>query len=145
MEDSKNINRRSFLNISIQFFVTTFLILTGYAFIRYLWPQKQKQNETSSNTVAIAISEISVNQFKFIRYKGKAAILIRPSENEFYAISAVCTHLGCIVKYDTNKKQLICPCHTAVFDHHGNVISGPAPKPLETYPIKIKEGKIIIG
>ncbi len=46
----------------------------------------------------------------------------------FYFISGVCTHLGCTVKLHGN--QFDCPCHGSKFDINGNVISGPAPKPL---------------
>ncbi len=46
----------------------------------------------------------------------------------FYVISAVCTHLGCIV--DRSKDQFVCPCHGTLFDTQGNLVSGPAPGPL---------------
>ncbi len=46
----------------------------------------------------------------------------------FYVISAICTHLGCIV--DRNEDQFTCPCHGTVFDARGKLVSGPAPGPL---------------
>jgi cytochrome b6-f complex iron-sulfur subunit len=47
-----------------------------------------------------------------------------------YALSAVCTHLGCIARYKSDEKVIACPCHGSRFDLEGNVIHGPAPRPL---------------
>ncbi len=55
-------------------------------------------------------------------------------EKGFYVISAVCTHLGCIV--DRSEGQFICPCHGTLFDAQGTLVSGPAPGPLPWLRIK---------
>jgi cytochrome b6-f complex iron-sulfur subunit len=47
-----------------------------------------------------------------------------------YALSAVCTHLGCITRYVSDEKVIACPCHGSRFDLEGNVVHGPAPRPL---------------
>merc|ERR1711972_1011210 len=44
-----------------------------------------------------------------------------------YGINAVCTHLGCVVPYNTNKKIFQCPCHESRYDSTGKVVEGPAP------------------
>jgi cytochrome b6-f complex iron-sulfur subunit len=49
-------------------------------------------------------------------------------EQGFYAISTTCTHLGCSVA--RSSKGFACPCHGSRFDDKGNVIAGPAPRPL---------------
>lgn len=51
-------------------------------------------------------------------------------KGELYAISAVCTHLGCIVKRQEDGRFL-CPCHGSAFAANGKVIMGPAPRPLD--------------
>lgn len=61
------------------------------------------------------------------------------------AFSSVCTHLGCLVSWDNNKKQFLCPCHGGKYDIAGNVIAGPPPKPLTRLPLEIKEGKVYVG
>lgn len=53
----------------------------------------------------------------------------------FLAISAVCTHLGCIVQRDPG--GFVCPCHGSVFDPDGAVIGGPAPTPLKWYAVNL--------
>jgi len=47
-----------------------------------------------------------------------------------YAMSAVCTHLGCITRYRSDENVIACPCHGSRFDLEGDVVHGPAPKPL---------------
>jgi cytochrome b6-f complex iron-sulfur subunit len=53
----------------------------------------------------------------------------------FYAISSVCTHLGCNVK--RGGPGFECPCHGSQFDQNGRVVHGPAPKPLEWYALSL--------
>jgi cytochrome b6-f complex iron-sulfur subunit len=47
-----------------------------------------------------------------------------------YALSAVCTHLGCITRFRSDENVIACPCHGSRFDLEGNVVHGPAPRPL---------------
>ena len=57
------------------------------------------------------------------------------SADGFYAISSVCTHLGCNVKH--GGKGFACPCHGSEFDENGRVVHGPAPKPLAWYALSL--------
>ncbi len=52
-----------------------------------------------------------------------------------YAISAICTHLGCIV--DRSAERFTCPCHGSEFDAEGRVTKGPAPSPLKWVEVSI--------
>ena len=69
----------------------------------------------------------------------------RPHRCGIYAVNAVCTHLGCIVYWDKDKKVLACPCHTAFFALNGSVISGPPPSPLPVAQVKIVGDQIIVS
>jgi len=60
-----------------------------------------------------------------------------------YAISAVCTHLGCIVAQ--SPQGFACPCHGSRFDHKGDVIGGPAPRPLPWLEVsQAADGQLVI-
>ena len=50
---------------------------------------------------------------------------------DFVAMSNICTHLACRVRWIADREQFFCPCHNGVFDKEGNVVSGPAPRPLD--------------
>ena len=62
----------------------------------------------------------------------------------FVVFSRVCTHLGCLVRWDENKRHFHCPCHGGVFDHAGNVIAGPPPRPLERRSVKVENGILYV-
>jgi len=71
--------------------------------------------------------------------------VIKKENGIFQAISAVCTHLRCIVKWSEINKNFECPCHGSIFDSKGRIVGGPAPKPLDWYEITIGEdGKLFI-
>ena len=63
----------------------------------------------------------------------------------FYALSAVCTHLGCTVNIGAGGTGFHCPCHGSQFDDNGSVVSGPAPKPLPSYAVSLsRDGRLVI-
>ena len=55
----------------------------------------------------------------------------RDESGALHAVSAVCTHLGCIVNWNPAEKTWDCPCHGSRFGYEGNVIQGPAVQDLE--------------
>jgi len=61
-------------------------------------------------------------------------------KGDLYAYNRVCTHLQCLLNYDSNNDQIICPCHGSVFaGKDGNVVNGPARKPLPTIELEEEE------
>ncbi len=60
------------------------------------------------------------------------------------AFNPHCTHLGCPYRWDPDKKLFLCPCHNGVFDKNGKVVSGPPPRPLDRYPVKVVNGVVSI-
>lgn len=63
---------------------------------------------------------------------------------EYIALSNICTHLGCRVRWITDQGQYFCPCHNAAFDKAGLVVSGPPPKPLDRYETKVEDDQLYI-
>lgn len=57
------------------------------------------------------------------------AYVIRLTDG-FRALSSVCTHLGCVTRFRPGSKTIACPCHGSRFDLNGDVLAGPAPRPL---------------
>jgi cytochrome b6-f complex iron-sulfur subunit len=55
-----------------------------------------------------------------------------------------CTHLGCTVPWREDEHQFHCPCHSSLFNTKGEVIGGPAPRPLDLFPIEIVEGQVVV-
>lgn len=70
--------------------------------------------------------------------------LRRFEDGGFLAMSVKCTHLGCVVNNDIKTGGFHCPCHRSQFDKYGEVLSAPATRPLDIFPIIIKDGEIWI-
>lgn len=81
---------------------------------------------------------------KIVLPGGKGLIVTRMSASALMAVSAVCTHQGCEVKWDTATKKLVCPCHGAEFTTAGKVLRGPARTPLPRVAALQKGGKIFV-
>ncbi len=68
--------------------------------------------------------------------------LVRLGDGGFLAVSRRCTHLGCTVPWVDEERRFVCPCHSSAFDLRGVVLSPPAPRPLDVYPVRI-ENRIV--
>ncbi len=63
----------------------------------------------------------------------------------FYAVSAVCTHLGCITAWHPERDRIECPCHGSKFKPDGTKIEGPAPRPLPHFSITLTaDGDLLV-
>lgn len=73
------------------------------------------------------------------------AWVVKLADNQAVAFSPQCTHLGCAYHWDENNKNFLCPCHTSTFDIDGRVLSGPAPRPLDRFQVRVEGTKLLIG
>ncbi|MDX1435338.1 MAG: ubiquinol-cytochrome c reductase iron-sulfur subunit [Anaerolineales bacterium] len=63
---------------------------------------------------------------------------------DFIALSSICTHLGCRVRWITDQGQYLCPCHNALFGKEGEVITGPPPRPLDRLEVKVEDDQLFV-
>jgi len=66
--------------------------------------------------------------------------LVRLDDGGFLALHRQCTHLGCTVPWIAEQDRFACPCHASIFDVRGEVLSPPAPRPLDLFPVRIENG-----
>ncbi|MGB2867868.1 MAG: Rieske 2Fe-2S domain-containing protein [Bacteroidota bacterium] len=77
--------------------------------------------------------------------KEQKLFIVRAKEGNFYALSAVCTHLGCIANWKSEEGIVACPCHGSKFDREGRKISGPAPRPLPRFSLSLDDqGQLVV-
>ncbi len=70
------------------------------------------------------------------------------SESDVTVFNGHCTHLGCAFNWKDsgdNAESFVCPCHNGIFTEDGAVVSGPPPRPLDTLPVQIKDGHVVIN
>jgi cytochrome b6-f complex iron-sulfur subunit len=91
-----------------------------------------------------SFSSLAVGQARFIRHGAEPLIIVRVSETAILALSAVCTHLRCVLRWEEASGRILCPCHAGAFDRQGNALSGPPNRPLVRYPSEIRGDEIIV-
>jgi cytochrome b6-f complex iron-sulfur subunit len=136
-------SRRSFINRLWGLFGIIALAQLTWLVFSYLWPRRKQNTGEESIMIAAgpadAFSTGSVTAF----VKGKF-YLCRLEDGGFMALSRQCTHLGCTVPWDDEKKLFICPCHSSIFDIRGNVVRSPAPRALDTYAVSIINNRVMV-
>ena len=120
-----------------------------------LGPALEKEKEQGWIPVTLASKvEIGIPTLFKINIQQKAGWITNETEVSFYiftedgrdfaAMSNVCTHLGCHVRWVDDQEQFFCPCHNAIFDKAGEVVTGPPPAPLTRFEVKEEDGQLFI-
>jgi cytochrome b6-f complex iron-sulfur subunit len=115
-----------------------------YSAVRYLIPPAQGIKGAAEHLQVALVSELSAGQSKDFLFNDAPYALLRAGE-QFRAFSKICTHLGCVVQWKGDDETFVCPCHAAVFDANGAVISGPAPRPLPQLKVEVSAGKVYVS
>lgn len=137
-----NKDRRTFLGICLGGLTALAAVAVGYPLYRYLAPLKK---ENSAGKVVVPEQDLPDGGAKFFEYAGSTAVMVRKQGGDLVVLSAVCTHLGCIVQWEKEKQDFLCPCHGGRFSPEGAVISGPPPKSLTRIPFVVANGIITVG
>lgn len=86
----------------------------------------QYLKDLPNNVEAKDFAHIPAGEGKTVEIKGEKFGAYRDEKNELHIVSAVCTHMQCIVKWNNAEKSWDCPCHGSRFTYEGKVIEGPA-------------------
>jgi glycine/D-amino acid oxidase-like deaminating enzyme/nitrite reductase/ring-hydroxylating ferredoxin subunit len=84
-----------------------------------------------------SFEDLAPGEAAVLKIDGRNVAGFRDEAGALHGVSAVCTHMGCIVGWNETDRSWDCPCHGSRFALDGSVIHGPAVKPLE--PVKSKE------
>jgi cytochrome b6-f complex iron-sulfur subunit len=104
------------------------LALAGFFCLgRFLTPTVRR----SKTLLSVARAELPA-QGALVYHEARVALM--REGDAVYALSLVCTHLGCTVQ--VTPTELVCPCHGSTFDRQGRVLKGPADRQLERYLVE---------
>ena len=106
----------------------------------FLWPRR-KGPKVETVFIAGKVTDFKVGEV--IPFRKERTFILR-TEGGFLAISAICTHLHCIVNWNKMLKKFECPCHGAKFNQNGEVLEGPPPRPLDLYKLQIVAGNVVV-
>lgn len=136
------VQRRQFLYIILAGAGALFTGAAAWPVWRYLLPVRKSEADAK---VAVARKDVPAGKAYFFNFRGQPAVVLQPAPGRFVALSAVCTHLGCIVQWLPDKGEFLCPCHAGRFSAEGQVMGGPPPKPLASLPLAVEDDQLLVG
>jgi nitrite reductase/ring-hydroxylating ferredoxin subunit len=106
----------------------------GMSFARHLVTDRFAKGDP------IPIDELPTGEGRVLQVDGQKAAVYRDKDGTVHAASATCTHMGCLVDWNSAEKTWDCPCHGSRFDRNGKVIQGPAKKDLKAIDVNSPKG-----
>lgn len=135
--------RRRFTQILLGGGLTASIASFLYPVLRYLVPPVVA-DLGGDEVEAAKIGDLKPNGSKIFRFGNRPALLLMTPEGEYRALSAVCTHLSCTVQYRNDLHEIWCACHNGLYDVNGRNISGPPPRPLEAFDVRVSGEEIVV-
>jgi Rieske Fe-S protein len=138
-----SLTRKNFINSLLSLGGLGSIVAAGFPIISFLFPPKTGEVKVNSIKAGKA-EDFPLNSSKILKFGRKPIILVRTEDEKFHAVSAVCTHLECIVQYKKETSQIWCACHNGMYDLKGRNVSGPPPRPLKEFVVSIVKDEIVI-
>jgi cytochrome b6-f complex iron-sulfur subunit len=139
--EKTGVNRREFFAIAWAVSLFGLVAQAGVALFRFFKPRIEP-GAFGSQVVAGQVDEFQPGTVSHVP-KGRFYIS-RLESGDLLALWHRCTHLGCTVPWRENERRFHCPCHSSIFNTVGAVVSGPAPRPLDIFPIEIRDGQVVV-
>ena len=139
---NKKLSRRDFLGWLWGVSFVGLLGQTGAALFQFFKPRVES-GAFGGEIVAGALEEFEPGTVSHVQ-KGRFYIS-RLEDGGVLALWQRCTHLGCTVPWREEAGEFNCPCHSSLFNPKGEVLGGPAPRPLDIFPVSLKDGKLVVN
>ena len=152
----KPVNRRNFLSlaiwaigglISLAFGIPALIYIIGPALKRSVaqnWISLGATSKVELGTPTRFKAKVQQQTGWIVNEEELSFYVLTEDGRDFTAMSNICTHLGCRIRWIPDQDKFFCPCHNGVFDKDGNVVSGPPPRPLDRYQVKVENGQIMV-
>ena len=152
--DVPSMGRRQFMNFLTFGAVTGTALGALYPVVKYFIPPSSGSGGGGVTAKDALGNDISVSDFLASHktgertlaqgLKGDPTYIVVEGEQAIasYGINAVCTHLGCVVPWNSGENKFICPCHGSQYDNTGKVVRGPAPLSLALVHANVQDDKI---
>lgn len=134
-------SRRHFLGFAWAISLFGMFGQAGWALYRFFKPRREA-GAFGSKVVAGHVGEFEPGTVSHVQ-QGRFYIS-RLEDGGVLALWHRCTHLGCTVPWREEEGVFHCPCHSSIFTPLGEVVSGPAPRPLDLFPVEIVDEQIVV-
>ena len=154
--DKHQVSRRDFIKGTAAAIGGLIGALIGIPSIAYLLSPGLQAKEDSDSVSLGPLENYPIGiptRFDFTRTKvngwertavNYGLFVVRKSESDVRVFSDICTHLGCRVNWHPDIQHYISPCHDGHFDIMGKNVSGPPPRPLDEFNIKVEDGNLFV-
>lgn len=112
--------------------------------IAFLWSNKEKTPERDRSKLLAVGSVDDFAPNSVTAFRPGRLFISRLEDGGFLALSLKCPHLGCSIGWEAEAAKFACPCHSSSFDKSGNVLSPPAPRALDVFPVIIQNGEVLV-
>lgn len=136
--------RRNLLTWLIRGFLSLWGLGAAAVGVSFLRAPKAEERPSEGRVNCGPFSSLEIGEARFIRHGSAPLIVLRASETEAQAFSAICTHLRCVLKWEQETGSFLCPCHAGSFDRNGNVVAGPPTRPLPRYGAEVRSDEIVV-
>ena len=136
-KEKKKLSRAQFLGIAWTGSLTLVFAQVALALAKFIQPVSR--GGFGGEVFAGKVEEFAIGSINRV-LAGRFFIARTP--DGLLALWQKCTHLGCAVPWVEEERQFHCPCHGSLFNEVGEVVGGPAPRPLDIFPIDVRSGEV---
>lgn len=141
-KNKESIPRRKFIKVLWTALISISILEVGAVIISFLTSGGRKDKEGSRLQMKVLGKVDDFEKGSVTAFRSDKLYLVRMEDGGLLALSLQCTHLGCAITWNEESGEFDCPCHASSFNSRGEVIKPPAPRALDTYPLKIEGGLI---
>lgn len=145
MADRNGSDRRTFLSGLLKSSLALGLLSVLGGIVAYIFPPERREFNPGRLRLRVGrVDDFEIGQGKQVLFGGEPVWVLR-LRGGFVALSAICTHQGCIVDWDEKRQLLRCPCHGGLFDASGNVVAGLPRRPLPHLRVEVLGDEIFLS
>jgi len=141
-QSESRMDRRHFLGVTLAASLLALLGQAAAALLKFLQPRVNDAGSFGGLVTAGRVQDFPPGSIQHV-LAGQFYIS-HVEDQGLLAIWHRCTHLGCTVPWREDEGQFNCPCHSSLFDEIGEVTGGPAPRPMDIFPIEVVDGEVIV-
>lgn len=108
----------------------------------YLMPRAQALRPGEDWVNAVPLDSLRLGEARLVRHEGRPFHVLRLDAEHVVAVSAICPHLRCVVRWDARARTFVCPCHAERWSPTGGALPGTAADALASYHVSVRAGDV---